>query len=185
MKKRTTRERLIGAAAYLMHRRGYHHVSINDILKLAKAPKGVLYHHFPDGKPELGEAAINHAAALFNDDVEKEAVNAKTVSELIRLIGALTAKDLIETRYKAGCPLATAALETAPYDKRLTEACRKGFDLWIATIERHLTRLGVENPRKPAETILSAFEGALAIARTRKDIGVVTSTADTLVKAFQ
>ncbi|MGL5005651.1 MAG: TetR/AcrR family transcriptional regulator, partial [Casimicrobium sp.] len=53
-----TRARILSAALRLFRKRGYHGAGLNDILELANAPKGSLYHHFPDGKEEIGVAVV-------------------------------------------------------------------------------------------------------------------------------
>jgi TetR/AcrR family transcriptional regulator, lmrAB and yxaGH operons repressor len=53
-----TRSRILQAALLLFRRRGYHGVGINDILAIAKAPKGSLYHHFPKGKDQMAVEVI-------------------------------------------------------------------------------------------------------------------------------
>jgi len=180
--RKTTKDKLVEAAAYLIHRRGYHGVGLTEILTLAKAPKGVLYHHFPGGKPELAVAAINLAAQIFDKQVREATAKARTPSAYVKILGKLTIDDLVATKFKAGCPLTTVALETAPDDAALSEACRQGFDLWIGTMTEDFTRLGVKNAAAKAELVLSTLEGALAIARTRKDTEVINSTAAMLAK---
>ena len=41
-----TRLRIIQAATGLVHRHGFHHTSLDDILAAAKVPKGSLYFYF-------------------------------------------------------------------------------------------------------------------------------------------
>lgn len=178
--EKTTRDKLIEAAAYLFHRRGLHGVGVNEILTLAKAPKGVLYHHFPGGKPELAERAIDFAADIFADQIDEVGRNCRSRARFIKALGDLTTDDLKATKFKAGCPLATVALETAPDDPRLTEACKRGFDLWLETIAIHLSRLGAKEPKLEAEIILSSLEGAMAIARTRRNAKIVQDVARAL-----
>jgi len=175
-----TRTRLIETAAYLFHRRGYAGVGINEILKLAKAPKGVLYHHFPGGKPELGVAAVVLSAEIFDDQIRAAAEEAKDASEFIVALGELTADDLMRTNFEAGCPLATIALETAPNEASLTAACRAGFEKWIATTADELSGFGLKDARSLAELVLTSLEGALAIARTQRDVGVVLRMSEKL-----
>ncbi len=180
--EKTTRDRLVETAAYLFHRRGFHGVGLSEILKLARAPKGVLYHHFPGGKPELAEAAIDYAAHVFAAQIEEVGAKCRSRGRFIEALGGLTIDDLEATKFKAGCPLATIALETAPDDARLSDACQRGFDLWIGVIARHLGRLGSANPEPEAELILSSLEGAMAIARTRKDSRIVSKTAKSMAR---
>ena len=54
-----TRLRIIQAATGLVHRHGFHHTSLDDILAAAKVPKGSLYFYFRN-KEELGFAIIRY-----------------------------------------------------------------------------------------------------------------------------
>ena len=53
-----TRQCVLSAALHLFRKRGYHAAGLNDILELARAPKGSLHHHFPDGKEEIAVAVV-------------------------------------------------------------------------------------------------------------------------------
>ena len=172
-----TRQRLVEASAYLFHRRGYAAVGLNDILKLAKAPKGVLYHHFPGGKAGLGVAAIQYSARVFDDQIREASKGSNSIASFVVALGQLTADDLVASKFQAGCPLATVALETAPNEPSLTCACRAGFEMWLKTIDEQLANLGHVNSRPFAELLLTSLEGALALARTQKDVSVVHRTA--------
>ncbi len=52
------RSAIIAAAAKLFRRQGYAATGINEIADAAGAPKGSLYHYFPDGKDQIAEAAV-------------------------------------------------------------------------------------------------------------------------------
>ncbi|MEC7259688.1 MAG: helix-turn-helix domain-containing protein, partial [Pseudomonadota bacterium] len=58
----STKDRLIHAASDLFRRRGYAGVGIAEILNAAGAPKGSLYHHFPNGKADLALATADWAS---------------------------------------------------------------------------------------------------------------------------
>lgn len=79
----STRDRIIQATAELMELHGYHGTGLNDIVKHSGAPKGSIYHYFPDGKVEIAAETIamtnNHVyqnieAALSAHDDAAEAV---------------------------------------------------------------------------------------------------------------
>ena len=55
---KTTPDKLIDTMIDAMQRKGLHGVGLNELLAAADAPKGSLYHHFPNGKTELSVAAI-------------------------------------------------------------------------------------------------------------------------------
>ena len=57
-----TRARIVLAGMRLFRKHGFHGVGINDVLTLANAPKGSLYHHFPQGKQAIGVAVIEQLA---------------------------------------------------------------------------------------------------------------------------
>ncbi len=186
-KTKNTRTRLVEAAAWLIHRNGYHGTGLSDILARSNAPKGVLYYHFPDGKPALGAAALELTALFYNRQIIKAGSRVRTVKGYVRALADLTRKDLILSDYRAGCPLATTALETAPEDERLTEACRNGFELWIQTTAERLQQFGLpaKKARDYAEIAMAGFEGALAIARTRKDTKIIDLSAGGLIRMLE
>lgn len=53
-----TRSRIVRAGMRLFRKHGYHDTGLADIMALATAPKGSLYHHFPEGKQAIGVAVI-------------------------------------------------------------------------------------------------------------------------------
>ena len=51
------KDSLVRTAMRLFRRQGYASSGLQQILAESKAPRGSLYHYFPGGKEELGEAA--------------------------------------------------------------------------------------------------------------------------------
>ena len=60
-KGRKQRDSLIWAAAKLFRRQGYSGTGLRDILAASGAARGSLYHYFPDGKEQIGAAAVTAA----------------------------------------------------------------------------------------------------------------------------
>ncbi|MCI5045822.1 MAG: TetR/AcrR family transcriptional regulator [Aquisalinus sp.] len=182
--KPDTRQNLIQAAAWLIHRHGYHGTGLSDILARSNAPKGVLYYHFPGGKPELAVAALALTTEIFNQQLLMAAKRTRTATGFIKAMADLTKEDLLVSDYRAGCPLTTTALETAPEEPALTTACRDGFEVWISTVANIFETHGLPKvkARRLAEQSMAGFEGALAIARTRKDVSIIDLTADGLIQ---
>jgi AcrR family transcriptional regulator len=50
---KSVRERMVASAMLLLAERGYQGASFTEVLTAARAPRGSIYHHFPDGKDEL------------------------------------------------------------------------------------------------------------------------------------
>ncbi|HEX4885839.1 MAG TPA: TetR/AcrR family transcriptional regulator, partial [Casimicrobiaceae bacterium] len=60
-----TRARLLAAAVMLLRRSGLAGAGINEIVRESGAPKGSVYHHFPQGKEQIvTEALALHGSAV-------------------------------------------------------------------------------------------------------------------------
>ena len=55
---RSVRERMVDSAVVLLAKRGFQGASFSEVLAHSKAPRGSIYHHFPDGKEQLIAAAV-------------------------------------------------------------------------------------------------------------------------------
>ena len=53
-----SRARMVKSAATLIASRGVNATSFSDVLGDSGAPRGSIYHHFPDGKEQLAQSAI-------------------------------------------------------------------------------------------------------------------------------
>ena len=81
-KKSNAAERIVHATASLLASRGYFGTGLSDIIARAEAPKGSLYHYFPEGKPQIASAAIGFVAdevASFLDRAGTQAPHARNV----------------------------------------------------------------------------------------------------------
>ena len=180
----TTRTRLVAAMADSLQRRGFHGVGLTELLELASAPKGVLYHHFPGGKTELAVAAIQAAVgSLIRGFARLLAEHGEPVG-VLRAWFALAQQRLEKSGFERGCPLATVALESGSQDEDLRRALADGFDevrRWLAAM---LAQAGVApaTARRLALLIVSSYEGALLQARVAGSVKPVADTAAMLVE---
>ncbi|MFL6659830.1 MAG: TetR/AcrR family transcriptional regulator [Massilia sp.] len=161
------RQRLILAMIDALQRRGLHGSGLTELLAAAKAPKGVLYHHFPGGKTELAVAAV-HATVerlcqLLDD---KLAAGADPAAALMAWIAGAQQR-LANSDYERGCPLATIALETTAADVAIRAALADGFVQVRVRIAAALTRVGYDATVASAlaALIVAAYEGGLLQAR--------------------
>lgn len=167
---RSTRDRLVGAAARLFQERGYAATGLAEILSLSGAPKGSLYHYFPGGKEDLAIAAAELAGARFRESLTQEMEAASSTPDLVRRFGARLAGWLEQSSFTKGCPLATLALEQAPHSPALSETLAELFAGWQDILETRLMADGVAATRRAelATLILSGLEGALILARVQR-----------------
>lgn len=161
-----TKERLIRAAADLFRRRGYHGVGLADLLNAADAPKGSLYHHFPNGKSDLAMAAATWASdgmlrliATAYDPAEEFQQGTQTLCHKI-------AKLFDKSGQWDGCPI-SATLFEGPDNAAFRAHAHHLYEGWIDEVTQHAHRLGEPQPRETAETLFILMQGGWQLARAR------------------
>jgi TetR/AcrR family transcriptional regulator, lmrAB and yxaGH operons repressor len=167
-----SRARMVGTAALLFQRHGYHAVGFRRIVEESGAPRGSIYHHFPGGKEQLGAEAVERSGAALLRTVEQVAAEADDVAGLLTGLGEVLAGWLESSGFEAGCPVATVALECAPDVAAITEACRGVFRGWVDLLAAALRAEGWAEGEAGdlALTVVAAVEGALILARVERDV---------------
>jgi TetR/AcrR family transcriptional repressor of lmrAB and yxaGH operons len=167
MSTTSPRDQMILAAMSLFQREGYAAASWRRLVQESGAPWGSAHHYFPEGKEQIGVAAIERAAHGVGSLMERCFPEGGSAAEGIRLLFAGSAAQMAKSGFSAGCPVSTVALETVPQSPALSEVCKRAFEHWRQTLEDGLVRCGVAPARVGplALTVLATFEGALIQAR--------------------
>jgi TetR/AcrR family transcriptional regulator, lmrAB and yxaGH operons repressor len=170
---------LVRAAMRLFRRQGYASTGLAQILEESGAPKGSLYHYFPEGKEALGEAAVELAAGLVREKLAELAERSREPSAFLRAYAKTMAGWMEESAFRSGCPIATTLLETAPASPRITAAGVRAIDGWIDVIAGVFERAGSERreARSRAQLVVAAMEGALILARVRRSAQPILDVA--------
>ena len=178
-----TRERLIAAMQDALRHKGYHGVGLKELLTVANAPKGVLYHHFPGGKAELAVASIEAVVGHITGGLDKLLSRNADVVQALGAWMESAQKALANSGYERGCPLATIALESAPEDTAIRQALADGFAAIRERLGRTLQHAGIEETRacNLAALIVSAYEGALVQSRVAGNVDAMHNTSNALM----
>jgi TetR/AcrR family transcriptional repressor of lmrAB and yxaGH operons len=170
---------LVRAAMRLFRRQGYASTGLAQILGESGAPKGSLYHYFPDGKESLAEAAVELAARLVREKLVELAERHREPEAFLRAYAKTMAGWMEESGFRSGCPIATTLLETAPASPRITAAGVRAIEGWIEVIAGVLERAGAERhaARSRAQLVVAAMEGALILARVRRSAQPILDVA--------
>jgi AcrR family transcriptional regulator len=168
------RERMVRSAAQLIRRKGVSGTGMREIVTEADAPRGSLQHYFPGGKEELVSDALlwmGDVAARRTKRCLSE-LKSRTPSALLASIVDTWRRDLTDEEFSAGCPLVAAAADTAATSERLRQVLGRAFDGWLEPLSESLVDLGVPIDRSDnlAIVIISALEGAIILARIRRDL---------------
>lgn len=182
------RERMVRAADELFRAQGLHATGVAEILERSGAPRGSLYHYFPGGKEQLAIEAINHAAARFCRAITKAIeVNDGSLPEAVRLYGHAVADRLLATDYVEGCPIGNSAIEGSVGSLAISEACDRAFRDFADVMADHLRAHAVDPVQADhlATFVVSSVEGALLVARVRRDTQPVIDATDRLAELLQ
>lgn len=157
-----TRDRIVLATSRLMQRHGYEGTGLKDISREAQATLGSVYHFFPGGKVELAVEAIGHGerefADLLHDTLGREDDPAAAVVACTHEL----ATGLRESDWLDGCPVTTAALESARRLPQVRDAADRAFTHWHTIVRDKLTGAGYpdDTAAELAHTVISTLEGA-------------------------
>lgn len=163
-----SRERLVRTAARLLRVQGYHATGLNQIVEESQAPKGSLYHYFPDGKEQLAGEALDRAGTELT--TRMKSLHPLGPSEALERMVEFSIGELEASDYRHGCPIATVALETNSTSEHLRCVCSSIFDQTLSSITDWLVSRGLTRERSEslALTVFSAYEGALLLCKVRR-----------------
>ena len=164
------RERMVASAAMLIRERGAHPTAIADVLEHSGAPRGSAYHYFPGGRTQLLCEAVDYAADYVAAKMERATSGIEMLDAMIRFYR----KHLVDTDFRAGCPVLAVAVEAGEPDGATPVIDRAGaaFDRWNGLIAQRLIADGMPAKRAKDLAVLmtAALEGAIVLARAARDI---------------
>lgn len=162
-----TRQRIVEAGAELLRVKGYTGTGVKEIVALAQAPFGSLYHHFPGGKEQLGEEVIRWSGHMYGMLGPAVFDPAPDVATGVRDFFSGAADHLEETGWQDACPIATVALEVASTSEPLRQATADVFTAWIDGLAPRFAAAGIPDARarELAIAMIAGLEGAFVLAR--------------------
>ncbi|HBO1215367.1 TPA: TetR/AcrR family transcriptional regulator [Pseudomonas aeruginosa] len=162
-KKSNAAERIVHATASLLASRGYFGTGLSDIIARAEAPKGSLYHYFPEGKPQIASAAIGFVAAEVESFLDRAGTQAPHARNVLRQFTATLRGWLERSRFEEACPVFSTSLS---------------IDAELAPV--HADGLAEKLAAPRAWLILAALEGAVAVARVERSFQALDAIEEEL-----
>ena len=159
------------AGTELFGRHGFNATGVKQIVAVANAPFGSLYHFFPEGKHQLAEEVIRTSGPHYPKIFELIFDASPDMFTGIATIFAAAADNLVESDYADACPIATVALEVASTHEPLRRATADVFDQWIEAGTAMYARWGLDeaSARGLAITTITSLEGAFVLSRSLRD----------------
>src|SRR3979411_2471374 len=140
-----SRASMVRSAASLIRCRGVSATSLTDVLSDSGAPRGSIYHHFPDGKRQLAEDAISWTSERVLAHLR--AGKPRSPSEVLERFIAMWRQVVVTSGATAGCVVAGVAIDTSPDEKAVMDVVRATFRSWEAVLSEELEAVGVPSQR--------------------------------------
>jgi TetR/AcrR family transcriptional repressor of lmrAB and yxaGH operons len=162
------KSRMIEGTAMLLARNGVQAASFSEIIKATGAPRGSIYHHFPQGKDQLIEAAIDLLAARAFAPLDASA--GAPAEEIIAQFFSLWRGYLAGSQLQAGC--AILAVTVTSNSPRLVAHTATIFKTWRTPLAGLLEQGGLSGNAAAsfAATLIAAVEGATVLSRAEASL---------------
>jgi AcrR family transcriptional regulator len=160
--------------------RGLAGASFSVVIDRSGAPRGSIYHHFPDGKDSLAEEAIALVGAAMLSLLQPRAGDTPE-QVLSRFIDAWRTV-LVRSDFKAGCAIAAVANERLAHS-RLGARAGEVFVAWEQALTKALLAAGLAPERSAAAASLAvaSMEGALILCRARRELAPLEAAGAALL----
>jgi len=177
-----SRASMVRSAASLIRSRGVSASSLADVLADSKAPRGSIYHHFPEGKRQLAEDAIQWTSERVLAHLR--AASPTSPSDVLERFIDLWRQVVVSSGGSAGCVVAGVAIDTVAGETGLMEVVRAAFRSWAALLAEQLEAAGVPSHRATpiAVTTLAGMEGALILCRAERNVKPLDAVAQELMR---
>src|SRR3981081_2562264 len=158
-------ELMVRSAASLIRSRGLNATSFSDVLADSGAPRGSIYHNFPEGKEQLAEDAIRWTSEQVLPPLR--AGTAVTASGVLKRFIAMWRQVVVASGGSAGCVVAGVAIDTNAKETGQIGVVRSTFRSWVKLLAEQLEAVGVPAGRAASIAVatLAGMEGALILCR--------------------
>jgi TetR/AcrR family transcriptional regulator, lmrAB and yxaGH operons repressor len=171
------RDRMIEGAAILLAKNGLQATSFSEVLDYTGAPRGSIYHHFPGGKEQLIDAAIDLAGGRAVGAMQQW--HGLTAVEVTERFLNLWRSVLSHSSMTAGCAVLAVTIATDSPD--LLAHAATIFRDWRHGLTELFVAAGMRDAERFATTLIAATEGAVVLARAEQSMEPFELVATELV----
>jgi TetR/AcrR family transcriptional regulator, transcriptional repressor for nem operon len=177
-----TRQRILEAAAELIHQHGAAATTIQQVRDATGVSASQLYHYFAD-KQQLVRAVVEYQGGRML--AGQHAAKIESLDDLRRWRDRLVAN---QDQALGGCPLGTLGSELAETDPSGRDIAADEFNLWRDAITAGLGRIRQRSELRPdtnidelAIALLAALQGGLLLAHITQTIEPLQTALDTVI----
>jgi len=172
-----TRASMVRGAVSLIRTRGVNATSFSDVLAESGAPRGSIYHHFPNGKEQLAGDAIRWTSDRVL--AHQRACRATTPAGVLDCFIDMWRQVVVASGGTAGCVVAGVAIDTVAADRPMIDLVRATFRSWVDLLTEQLAAVGVPGRRAScvAVAVVAGMEGSLILCRAEGSSGPLETVA--------
>src|SRR5512132_2897070 len=163
-----TRERMLEAAIALMRRAGLSAAGINEIVRESGAPKGSVYHFFPDGKQQIAREALSQYSQRVVAFIDAAMSRKRRPAEKVRALFDAFARRIEQADFEQSCAAGTVCLDLDAEVAGLRPVVAVVLAQYRDAIAGHLSFRNRERAVSFAGLCLSAIEGAYIRCRAER-----------------
>jgi AcrR family transcriptional regulator len=147
------------------------------VLEDSGAPRGSIYHHFPDGKQQLAQEAIRWTSERVL--AHQRSCAATTAEGVLDCFIDMWRQTVLASHGAAGCVVAGVAVDTTRGEGTLMDIVRATFQSWVDLLSGQLEAVGISHERSVSIAIatLAGMEGALILCRAEGGVAPLERVA--------
>lgn len=172
------RERILQQAEHVIHLKGYSSACLDEIADACGMSKSNLLHHYGT-KSDLALAVLDFKISEFHSRRTEPICSQAAPEEAVAEMFADAERFFDGNGCKAGCFVGNIALEMSDQDEAFRLRVAKFFGEWADGLAACLDRCKERgyftkslDSRGTAEAVVALYEGAIMLARTRRDATV-------------
>ena len=159
---------MIEATIDLMRGSGLSGAGINDIVRESGAPKGSVYHFFPNGKVQIVSEALDVYSQRVLAFVDQALTSKRAPADKIRALFNAFARRVAEGAFHKSCAVGTVSLDLDAELEGVRTLLETAFTRWRSLIEEHFDFDDPRRTRSFAGLVLTNIEGAYIRCRVER-----------------
>jgi AcrR family transcriptional regulator len=174
---------MVRSAAALFATRGLTATSFSEVVEASGAPRGSIYHHFPEGKDQLAGEAVRWVTERVLE--HQRSCPGSGAADVLAWFIAMWRTVVVSSSGASGCAVAGVALDAEAGD--LLGVVRASFRAWTGLLTEQLAAggLGADRARSIAVAALAAMEGALILCRAEGGTAPFDAVAAELMRLVE
>ena len=164
------REKLLHAAAALIHRHGYDQTTLADIADESGVPLGNVYYYFKT-KDEIGSAVIEQHYALMRAMLNDCDAHADPRGRLVRFLDKMCGQRDALAKY--GCPVGSLCVELNKSSRSLSKQADSILKSQLDWVTKRFREMGRADAKELGVQMIAMLQGVTLLANTLSDPSVI------------